>query len=147
GALKINLVGKGILDFSEPLTNDQLAPLGFLIVQRTIVKVLGDSNFALRLLPLASGLAALFLFARLTRRILPRRPALVALVLFAFSDDQIYYASEMKPYSLDLVLGLAITLAALDALEKPVSRDRFALVALLAVVAPWCSFSSAFIVV
>src|SRR5262249_51571346 len=49
-----NLVGKRILDFSEHLTGDQLAPVGFLIVQRAIARLLGDSNFALRLLPLSA---------------------------------------------------------------------------------------------
>ncbi len=64
------------------------------------------------------------LFARLARRILPPRPALIALVLFAFSDDLIYYSSELKPYSLDLAVGLAISLAAFDALGKPASGRR-----------------------
>src|SRR5437762_11919874 len=54
-----NLVKQRILDFSTPLTNDQLAPFGFLIVQRAIVHVLGESNFALRLVPLAAGIMAL----------------------------------------------------------------------------------------
>ena len=42
----------------------------------------------------------------------------MALILFAFSDDLVYYSSEMKPYSLDLAVGLALTLAALDALAS-----------------------------
>ncbi len=70
-SLKANLVGKPILDFSEQLTNDQLAPFGFLILQRLLGKVLGDSNFALRLVPLSAGILALGLFARLARRVLP----------------------------------------------------------------------------
>ena len=45
-----NIVGKPVLDFSENLTNDQLAPFGFLIVQRALVRILGDSNFALRVM-------------------------------------------------------------------------------------------------
>ena len=114
-----NLAGKPILDFSEPLAGDQLAPLGFLIAQRALMSVLGTSRYASRLLPLACGLISLFLFARLARRILPRRPALIALVLFSFSDDLIYYSSELKPYSLDLAIGLAVSLAAVDALGKP----------------------------
>ena len=77
---------------------------------------------------------------------MPRRPALIALVLFAFSDDLIYYSSELKPYSLDLAIGLAVSLAALDALGKPVSVRRAAVLALLAVAAPWFSFASAFVV-
>ncbi len=146
GSLWGNLAGKPILDFSAPLTGDQLAPLGFLIAQRALMAVLGVSKYASRLLPLACGLISLFLFARLCPRIVSRRPALIALTLFSFSDDLIYYSSELKPYSLDLAVGLAVGLAAVDALGKPVSARRAAVMMLLASAAPWFSFASAFIV-
>ena len=146
GSLWGNLAGKPILDFSAPLTGDQLAPLGFLIAQRVLMAVLGVSKYASRLLPLACGLISLFLFARLCPRIVSRRPALIALTLFSFSDDLIYYSSELKPYSLDLAVGLAVGLAAVDALGKPVSARRAAVMMLLAIAAPWLSFASAFIV-
>ena len=121
-----NLAGKPIFDFSEPLSGNQLAPLGFLIAQRAVMSILGVSIYASRLLPLVCGLLSLFLFARLARRILARRPALIALVLFSFSDDLIYYSSELKPYSLDLAIGLAVSLIAFDALGKPISMRRAA---------------------
>ena len=145
-SLAANVVGKPILDFSGQLSNDQLAPFGFLILQRSIVTVLGDSNFALRLVPLSAGILALDLFSRLARRVLPRRAALVALALFALSDDLIYYASEMKPYSVDLAVGLAISLVALNALGKSATTRSGVWLATLAAVAPWWSFASAFVV-
>jgi hypothetical protein len=145
-SLKANVVGKPILDFTEQLTNDQLAPFGFLILQRSLVKVLGDSNFALRLLPLSAGILSLDLFSRLARRVLPRRAVLVALALFALSDDLIYYASEMKPYSVDLAVGLAISLVAVDALGRPATTRLAVWLATFAALAPWWSFASAFVV-
>src|SRR5262245_38829821 len=45
-SLTANVVDKPILDFSTHLSNDQLAPFGFLIVQRAIARLVGDSNFA-----------------------------------------------------------------------------------------------------
>jgi hypothetical protein len=141
-----NLAGKRIFDFSEPLSSDQLAPFGFLIGERALMSILGVSRYAARLIPLVCGLISLWLFARLARRILARRPALIALALFSFSDDLIYYSSELKPYSTDLALGLAISLAALDGVGKPVSLRQGLGFASLAAVAPWCSFASAFIV-
>jgi hypothetical protein len=146
GSLWGNLAGKPILDFSEPLSGDQLAPLGFLIAQRSLMSLLGTSRYASRLLPLFCGLCALLLFACLARRILPPRPALVALVLFAFSDDLVYYSSELKPYSMDLAVGLTIGLAALDSLGKPAAGRRAVALAILAAAAPWFSFASAFVV-
>jgi hypothetical protein len=124
GSLAGNVVDKRPLDFSEPLTGDQLAPFGFLIVVRAVVSILGRSPYVTRLLPLVCGILALVAFTVLARRILPRRAALVAIALFAFSDDLIYYSSEFKPYSLDLAVGVAITLVAYDALTKPASWQR-----------------------
>ena len=77
---------------------------------------------------------------------LPRRAALVALVLFAFSDDLIYYASEFKPYSLDLAFGLAITLMTSAALGRTPSTRVVVWMAILLAAAPWFSFVSAFVV-
>jgi len=141
-----NIAGKPILDFSQPLAGDQLAPLGFLMAQRALVSELGTSRYVARLIPLASGLVALGLFSRLARGILSRRGALVALILFAFTDDLVYYSSEMKPYSLDLAVGLALTLAAQGALAVPLSFRRAAAMGIAVLVAPWCSFASAFVV-
>jgi hypothetical protein len=146
GSLAGNVVDKRPLDFSEPLTGDQLAPFGFLIVARALVWILGPSPYVTRLLPLVCGILALVAFRAIARRVLPGRAALVALALFAFSDDLIYYSSEFKPYSLDLAVGLAITLLAYDAVLGPATWPPAAGIALCAVLAPWCSFASAFVV-
>jgi hypothetical protein len=66
--------------------------------------------------------------------------------LFAFSDDLIYYSSEMKPYSVDLAIGLAISLAAFDAWSWPGSTRSVTVSTAAAALAPWCSFASAFII-
>jgi uncharacterized membrane protein len=141
-----NLKDRPILDFSHHLTGDQLAPYGFLIIERAILRLLGSSQYAARLLPVLCGIAAVFLFARLVRRVLPRRAAVLALVLFAFSDDLIYYSSELKPYSVDLAVGLALSLAVIDALGRPVRWPHLCVLAVGAAAAPWCSFPSVFIV-
>lgn len=144
-SLKGNVVDVPVLDFFAPLWNDQLAPLGFLIVERAVATYLSSRNLVLRALPMAAGLASLFLFDRLARRLLPRRAAIVALALFVFSDDLIYYASEFKPYALDLAFGLAFTLGASLALGKSPSTRVVAWMTLLLVIAPWFSFASAFV--
>src|SRR5271169_5593997 len=76
-ALSANLARKPILDFSDGLSGDQLAPIGFLIAERAIMAVLGDSRYVARFLPLCFGLLALYLFSRLAQRLLSRPAALV----------------------------------------------------------------------
>jgi len=146
GSLLGNILGKRALDFSEYLYGDQLAPFGFLIIQRVIVGWLGDSGYVTRFVPLVCGIAALRLFKSLAFRVLPLAAAMVALALFACSDDLVYYSSELKPYSCDLVLGLAITLATWRLLEQPLCGGWVAALGLLVLLAPWLSFPSAFII-
>jgi hypothetical protein len=146
GSLLSNLEGTSIFDFSAPLHGDQLAPIGFLVIGRILVGLLGDSGYATRLLAVVCGIASLWLFRRLAFRWLPSPSAMVALILFAFSDDLVYYSSELKQYSCDLALGLAILLATSHVLDHPSCNRGNIVLGLFAVVAPWLSFPSAFIV-
>jgi hypothetical protein len=141
-----NLAGKAILDFSTHLKGDQLAPYAFLIAERAILAVAGVSRYAARFLPLVAGIGSVFLFARLAPRLLSRRAALVALVLFAISDDLIYYSSELKPYSVDVAIAVGLTLAVVESLCRPVRWPWMAAMAAGAAAAPWCSFPSVFVI-
>ncbi len=141
-----NIHGVSVLDISGPLQHDQLAPFGFLIIERALVSLLGDSRYVIRLFPLCCGLASLCFFRALAFRCLSVRPALLAIVFFAMSDDMVYYSSELKPYSLDVLFGLAITLGAMRFLESSVQSRDLLVLWLLAVFAPWFSFPSALFV-
>ncbi|AMV37066.1 glycosyltransferase family 39 protein [Planctomyces sp. SH-PL62] len=146
GSLLANLREGGIFDLSSPLKSDQLAPPAFLAAQRLVTRLLGESPFATRLIPLACGLGSLWLFRAIARRTLPTSAAVVAMFLFAVGDDLVYYANELKPYSTDLAVGLLVTLISLKELHDPPSRSRRAGLAALAVASPWISFASVFVV-
>lgn len=146
GSLLANLKHVGILDFSGHLSGDQLAPIGFLVLERIMVSLFGDSGYATRLLPLLCGLVSLRLFARLAPRLVSPPASLVALALFALSDDLVYYSSELKPYSSDLAISLAVLSASLDLINQPIGHRRLAVLALLTIAAPWFSFPSAFVI-
>jgi hypothetical protein len=146
GSLLGNLQGRAPFDFTGPLSSDQLAPPGFLAAERFLIGLFGASPYVTRLIPLMCGLAALFLFRRLVERLLEPTAAVVAMVLFAFSDDLIYYSNELKPYSVDLALGLGLTLLTLAEPRDPPDRRRPWTLATLAVASPWLSFPSAFVV-
>ena len=109
-SLKQSIIGQPLAGLFGPLKNTQLAPPGFLVVEWIAVRVLGGHDWSLRLVPLLAGVFSLFLFEKLSRRYLKPTAALIALGTFALSDDLIYYASELKPYSSDLALGLACSL-------------------------------------
>ncbi|WP_165063509.1 glycosyltransferase family 39 protein [Paludisphaera rhizosphaerae] len=145
GSLLGNIRGKAPFDFSGPLTSDQLAPPGFLAVERILVMLLGGSPYVTRLIPLACGIGALFLFRRLVERLLTPPAALVAMFLFAFGDDLVYYSNELKPYASDLAIGLLITILSLREVNEPSTPRRRLALAILVIVSPWFSFPSVFV--
>src|SRR5262245_47290903 len=68
---------------AAPLSLDQVAPRGFLLAERLSVTMFGPNELALRLVPFLCGLATLWLFWRLARRVLTGGAAIIALALVA----------------------------------------------------------------
>jgi hypothetical protein len=55
---------------TKPLLMDQVAPRGFLLIERLVVMVLGPSEWGLRLFPFLCGILSVILFRRLAERVL-----------------------------------------------------------------------------
>jgi hypothetical protein len=99
--------------WSGPLPFAQVAPKGFALLEKAGSALWGASDYGLRLVPLAASLAALWLFARLARRLLATAAAVAfAVALFALQPELIRYAAQVKPYASDVALALALTLLA-----------------------------------
>src|SRR5262249_10591781 len=107
-ALVLNVLGQGFADLLGPLFYAEAAPPLFLWAERAVVLLLGDSTYALRLLPFLASCAALLLLVPVARALL--RPAAVpwAVLLFAFNDHLLWHATEAKPYSLDVLVATAL---------------------------------------
>ena len=95
GALYGNLKGVAIFDFSNHLQGDQLAPFGFLIVERLLVRLgavpaMSYGSFRWCVGSLRSGCSGRW------PCVAGVRLGLVALALFAASDNLIYYSSELS---------------------------------------------------
>jgi 4-amino-4-deoxy-L-arabinose transferase-like glycosyltransferase len=110
-----------------------------------VVRLAGFSEHTLRLLPLALGVAALFLMRRLCRELLPETAALLAFAIFAVSYYPVRFATEAKPYSTDLFFSVALTLLAVAIWREPASHRRLAALALAAPIAVAASYPSVFI--
>jgi hypothetical protein len=123
----------------KPLALDQVAPPGFLAALKGAVEVFGPNELALRLFPLLGGLAALALFARLARRVLPGWTAVFATALFALAPSLIAYSAEVKQYSTDVAVAILLTLVALGLCAVPQSRTRHLAAGLIGMAAVWFS--------
>ena len=143
--LVMNILRLSPTELLKPLNRGQIAPVGFLWLEKLSVHYLGTSEMALRLVPLLCGVSSLFLFLAVARRFLTAGAIPIAVALFAISDPVIYYASEVKQYSSDIVVALLLYLV-MDALFAAHLRVRGAIIAaLVGGVAVWCSLSAVFI--
>ncbi|HKI18795.1 MAG TPA: glycosyltransferase family 39 protein, partial [Isosphaeraceae bacterium] len=146
-----NLVGRPLFDFHTILTEEQLAPPGFLVIERMMVRLPLEIKLAGRLVPFVCGLVSMFLFRSVGRRYLTTRAVPIAVGLFALADWMLYYSVEMKQYSGDVALTLvALLLAARPASGSegwPAELSRRWLLALasLGVIGVWFSYPLALV--
>src|SRR5262249_11934161 len=140
-----NIVTKTFMGLFGPLSGAQLAPPGFLVTEWGFVHLLGDRPLVLKVFPLLSGIASLFLFFRVARRCLRPDAVWIAMALFAVSDALIYFASEVKQYSTDVAVALLCSLLALDLVSRPATLPRLARFAAVGAVAVWFSHPAAFV--
>jgi uncharacterized membrane protein len=144
-ALALNIVNRSPDQLLLPLDYHQGAPIGFLLMQWLAVKVLGNSEYALRLLPLVSGIATLFLFYVVAKRAVGTTAALIGLALAAASHYLIYYAAEAKQYSTDAALGLLVIGGGLYLSRQPVRARQALLAGFCGAVVIWFSHPATFV--
>jgi hypothetical protein len=101
-SLSMNVIMRPLLTLTQKLDFQQLAPLGFLWIQRLIVDLAGVSERTLRLFPLIAGCLSVIAVWDLSRRFLDRYGALMAAALIGFAPYAIRYSNEAKQYGVEL---------------------------------------------
>jgi hypothetical protein len=140
-----NIVGRGYGDLLDKLDNDQAAPPGFLWIERLCTQLFGHNEYALRALPLLAGVAVLPLAWWLARRYLGDVAATGAVTFLALAPAAVRYSTEVKQYSSDAFVVLAVLACACVAAEE-VTRRRVAAFAVVASIALWLSHPAWFAV-
>ena len=143
--LALNIVERDFAGMFKPLDYDQGAPLGFLLVEKGFNALLGKHEFALRLFPLLTGLASLWLFYLLLKRMTSGPGLLLPLALFALNPRLIYYSSEVKQYILDVTVTILLLLLAAPLFRASPRKRDVAWLALAGVVALWFSHPALFV--
>lgn len=142
--LAVNLFEKDYAGLLGPLDFSQLAPPLWLVAEKAVAESLGFSEWSLRLVSVGSSLASLALFVVLARRLFAGWEATFAVGVLAVSYPSVRYAAEAKPYGVDLLVSIAILLAATMVAEEA-RPSRWLLLAALLALGPWLSFPSVFV--
>ena len=102
--LGVNLLTRSFRQLLQPLDANQHAPILFLWIEKLNMTLFGTSEYILRLFPLITGIAALWLFYMLLTKIqLEKAGVLIGLTVFATAFPLIYYSSETKQYSVEVL--------------------------------------------
>ncbi len=109
---------------TQPLYLDQVAPRGFLLVEKLVVTAFGPGELALRLFPFLCGIAGLLLFRRLAERALDGWAVPFAVGLCALGVPFIRYSAEVKQYSADAAGATLLMVIAMELWRRDASLRR-----------------------
>ncbi|MEB3280802.1 MAG: glycosyltransferase family 39 protein [Lyngbya sp.] len=142
--LALNIVNRSYLQLLSPLDNNQAAPPGFLWIEKLSIQVFGNTEYALRLFPFIAGivsLVALFLFAE---RYASKWAAPIAIDLFSSLPYIVYYGTELKQYSSDIMIALLLSLLLIPVRYKLLSTSQILVFSVLGGIAIWISHPAIF---
>ena len=106
--LAVNLLDRGYVDLLRPLDYSQVSPILFLWIELTAARLLGFSEWSLRLFPAICGLASVLFFRHLAAGLLRGLALLLAVGIFATAFYPIRHGAEVKPYASDLLSALIL---------------------------------------
>lgn len=123
----------GVLDYG------QVAPPGFLLAVKLSVLIFGCSEYALRLVPFAAGLASLVMFLVVARSVLRPVGAIVATLMFSLAIPFVLCATNLKQYSSDVLVTLLVTTLVFRLHQSPLTCRKASLFALMSVPLLFCA--------
>ena len=142
--IALNFRDRTFWDLSGPLSFDQSAPFGWLLLERTALLGLGANELALRLAPALFGIATLLCALFIGQRWMSPVGATAFALLCAFGQWLSFYAVELKHYSADAFSGLllpALTVWVTEADANEI-RTRLAVWGAVVAVAHWFSIGA-----
>lgn len=142
----VNFWDRGYAELVRPLEYGQIGPLLWLWLEKAMFDLFGPWERALRLPAFFGGIGAALLFFRLAFQLLPTRAAVLGFAVFAASYYPVRHGAELKPYSTDLLVALAMYSLCWDWLrDAACARWKKRTLVALTVLGPWISLPSMFV--
>ncbi len=120
-----NLYERDFTELLQPLKYEQYAPPLFLWIEEMLSLIFGYGEKALKLYPMLCGIAALFVFWHLMKRLVYESAIWLPLALMAFSPYFIEFSTTIKQYMPDALIALLLVWLALRKDIFKNSKTRF----------------------
>ena len=127
---------------TETLNFNQVAPLGFLWLQKLSTVIFGVNDHAFRFFPFVLSLIAIGLFLAICKNFLKGIPLLGAYTLFGLSVAMVFYGGESKQYSGDVTTALFLVWSGLRLIRGKVKLSLVWIIALAGSLLIFCSMPS-----
>ena len=120
----LNIVHLPMSSLVGGLEFNQLAPIGWLLLEKCCLFLFQDFDYSLRLVALLGGVASVYLFYHLLRTATGSWETLVGVAQFGISAALIQYSSMVKPYILDAAFSSAFLYLSVVMLRSRARRLR-----------------------
>jgi hypothetical protein len=144
--LALNLVGGDFDRIIQPLSQDQAAPPGFMLLAKLATLVFGSGEVVLRSLPLLASILILPLAYLAFRRLIGPIGATIGLGLLSVSEVLILYGATFKQYEFDAMITLILLVSAIPGMDRKPGSWPYVLFAIVGAVSVWFSFPAAFVI-
>ncbi len=137
--LALNIVNKSAMELLQPLDYNQVAPIGFLLMEKCFATLFGNADWSLRIFPLISFFLAVFLIFSITNKILQSKlVAVYTTAFFATTFIVLSYSTEVKQYITDIAFALLILKASITYNDNGF-KNKWWIYAIIGAVSIWFS--------
>ena len=117
--LAMNIFEREEWGFLYPLSYQQSAPIGFMMLSKIVAQHAGITELCFRFIPFISSLLSLIFFYMLSGIVFKNKYCrLLALFVFGISYQLLFYAQAFKQYSSDVMLTVLFLYAAFKVYDK-----------------------------
>ena len=142
--LSLNIINRNYTELLQPLDHLQVAPIGFLMIEKFFSVLIPNSEYGLRLLPLLCFWASIYLFYKASILLVKDvRITFLAVFMFCLNASLLYYSAEVKQYMVDVFVCLLLYCTLLK--EYKNSFNRYLLLTLFGSASVFLSNVSAII--
>src|SRR5271156_6394182 len=114
-AISVDIASDDLEGFTRILGYNQVAPPGFMILQKTIFATLGMDDITTRTIPLIFGLSTIVLTLSLAHRLFDKQinpcALIFAIALICLNRPIVEYSATAKQYSLECAITFLLLLA------------------------------------
>jgi len=104
-----NIIERSFLELLQPMDDFQVAPIGYLMIQKLLIIMFGNGEWVFRCVSYLSLIGSIVLIPKLFRALaIPTENAWFSMSLLAILPATMIYGTEIKPYSCELLFGILV---------------------------------------